>query len=619
MRPSPVGQLRRPRLGWNPARLSRATVISLALVAVGSAVSLWLRAREPLRPAGLVAAAQDGGLYEREAGSLGTGHWLGPFDYLTLSKGPAYPTFLAITHRLGMTPNVGDQLTWLLGAACLAGTIYLITRRPILSAVAYLVLALDPVNYSLWHQVVMRDGWYASVSLLFLSSLVLAVYCVVSRRRWILALPVALLAGVSGAAVWLCREEGGWIVPSAAIVAIGLPAGRLVKWWFTGPRLRLARGQWARRVVPLVVTLGLVSIAFYVPIQFVKARNQQFYGVGIVTDATSGAFPRAYTDWGRVKAGPQRRYVPITKAMREAVYEVSPAARSLQSVLEDPDNVGLRWGCTSVQVCDDFAGGWEPWAIRQAIQKAGQLDSETEFQAFAKRLDNEIVAGCRDGRLRCRSRVPATLQPFLEAPVGPTVDSFFHWLRSTVTGRAYYLLPSIASYDHIDIGNLPDLPQHERDQLRKYLTGVPATGDEAVAQLRDFNRFAWVYRALGWIYRLLLPTALLLGLAGLVLCVAWRRCRGKAVLALLGAAFAASAVARLAGLAVIEAYQWRIGPRYHLVTQAFITVLAVIGLVALAEVLSTWLPLARRRRADRPGIEDRDAEGWQTVVTQTPS
>jgi hypothetical protein len=30
---------------------------------------------------------------------------------MTLSRAPGYSAFLSVTHRLGMNPNVGDQLT----------------------------------------------------------------------------------------------------------------------------------------------------------------------------------------------------------------------------------------------------------------------------------------------------------------------------------------------------------------------------------------------------------------------------------------------------------------------------------------------------------------------------
>src|SRR5215831_14003149 len=79
---------------WHRERALIACLIGTALV------SLLFRAAVP--PQALWAAAADDELFVRTAHYLVEGAWLGPFDRLTLVKGPFYPAFLAIAHAIGL-------------------------------------------------------------------------------------------------------------------------------------------------------------------------------------------------------------------------------------------------------------------------------------------------------------------------------------------------------------------------------------------------------------------------------------------------------------------------------------------------------------------------------------
>ena len=71
--------------------------LCLALMTLASVFNLCLRQRLPFTPAGSV---YDYVLFVRGASALLHGQWLGPFDQLTLAKGPASPVFIALTNRL---------------------------------------------------------------------------------------------------------------------------------------------------------------------------------------------------------------------------------------------------------------------------------------------------------------------------------------------------------------------------------------------------------------------------------------------------------------------------------------------------------------------------------------
>src|SRR5262249_8659471 len=147
------------------------------------------------------------------------------------------------------------------------------------------------------------------------------------------ALPAAVLAGVSTAAMWLTRQDGGWLLPAAALVVLVPPFLTLLRWWLG--RRRRTQGPWPvglllRRGGRVAGVLAVAAVNAVVPIAAVAAENSSHFGAALTNDMSEGTFPRAYADWMRVNAGPDRMWIPITKEQRTAVYAVSAAARELR-------------------------------------------------------------------------------------------------------------------------------------------------------------------------------------------------------------------------------------------------------------------------------------------------
>src|SRR4051794_3281318 len=138
-----------------------------------SFVSLRLRHGVPLVPH---RSSFDDMLFIRQADYLIHGQWLGPFDMLTLAKGPSYPALIAVAHKVSIGVKTAEQLTLLLAALCTAACVWVTTRRLWAATAVYCVLALDPVSFATESSALGRDGWYAPLTLLLVSSTFLAIY-----------------------------------------------------------------------------------------------------------------------------------------------------------------------------------------------------------------------------------------------------------------------------------------------------------------------------------------------------------------------------------------------------------------------------------------------------------
>jgi hypothetical protein len=95
--------------------------------------------------------------------------------------------------------------------------------------------------------------------------------------------------------------------------------------------------------------------------------------------------------------------VPVPASARAAIYGQSPAFRELRPALEVPPNTGWRSQSCAEGICDDYAGGFFFWALRDAVAAAGYYESPDRAAAFYRQLAAEINAACDDGALRCRS------------------------------------------------------------------------------------------------------------------------------------------------------------------------------------------------------------------------
>lgn len=552
------------RLGGSSRRRVVSRVGCGIVVLLASLTSVVLRRSVPI-PYGL--SALDDVLFLRSAGSIANGDWLGPYDSLTLSKGPAYPVFIALMHDLGWELKVGEQLTYLLAAAVLALAVWFTTGRLATSTAAYVIVALDPVSFDSQSAELIRDNWQGSLGLLFVAAVFLALQLALTRRRWWAWAGAAVLAGVSGGVYWLCREEGAAILPGIAVIVVGTP---LLWARAEGHRVRL------RTMARYGCALALVGGTFAAPLLVVRALNAEHYGVAITVETAEGSYPAAYADWTRVGGGSTTHYVPLTTAQRLAVYRVSPAAREIESFLERPANPAFAPKVLS--------GAQTVWAIRDAAAHAGKFSSAAEAQDFFARLDAEINAGCDSGVLACAPRLPASLQSLQRAPLGTVTRVAATMTSSVLTGKGL-----------LDQGTTRGASrQVTRAGVAALVAGVPADEAAASSQQAQFRATTWRLDVLGAVYGpLLVVLAVIAVVAGLR---GWWRLRWpRSPLLVLGLALAVGLAVRTVLLAVITAADYNASiARYQLAGRFLFVGAVVVGCAAAVEMI------ADRRRQEPP-------------------
>jgi hypothetical protein len=325
---------------------------------------------------------------------LDTG-WLGPYQELTLVKGPFLPMFLAASAKLGVPFLLGQDLLYLLASAvmvlALAPVVVSRTARVLLFALCVFnpaTMSSDPTVFGVGGAVLTRELLYASLSLLVIAASI-ALWTYRERSRHV-RLAWALVLGSALGALWLAREEGVWIVPSL-LLAFGVTV-----WWLV--RRPASWPERVREAVLLAIPLALWAAA----IVLVSTLNWWHYGVFTTNELHTRPVRAAYGALTRVRHPEWTPNLPVPRAVRARIYAVSPAFRELEPALEDERGGWFGYGCPSYpHTCGDLAGGWFFWALRDAVTRNGHHATAGDAAAYYLRLAGEINAACASGRLDC--------------------------------------------------------------------------------------------------------------------------------------------------------------------------------------------------------------------------
>lgn len=365
------------------------------LIAI-SAISLWLRTGFPAYDIG--DAAYDDMLFIKLAGYLGSGHWLGPYDKLTLAKGMFYPLFILLAFASAIPLKIAEQLAYL-AASALAAAFVANRGGKRIGLILFAALAFNPMLWSAALAEVMREGIYLSQSLAIMALAAMVAFPS-ARTSPRFRLLIGVILGLVTASFWLTREEGIWILPTALVV---LGASTVVR-----GDVHRALADRARPLAAAVVSFTLIVLA-------VAGLNAHYYGVFRLTEFQSGQFLQAYGAISRIKPEHWQRYIVFPREARERAYAVSPVARELKPFLEGLE--GENWrnvGCSQPgrTDCSEVLSGWFMWALRGSVAEAGHATSAVEADRFYLQLAREINDACDSGRLDCLPHRATMLPPF---------------------------------------------------------------------------------------------------------------------------------------------------------------------------------------------------------------
>ncbi|MFP8878424.1 MAG: hypothetical protein VCE43_02610 [Myxococcota bacterium] len=372
-------------------------------VAAVCVLQLWLAF-----PDEIVASANrfDQIRYLEMAESIAEGEWLGPFGVMTLAREVAYPSWIAAVHITGMPLRIANELL-LLGASLSLCLALIRTGVPAgLASLVFATLALQPHG-----MLVLRDllpsSFYAAVLVLSLAGML---YSVTERRdrwRWVHLIWTAITLGI----LWITRPEQPLI--AVWVLAFGCCDFALARRSMISIGSALARS--AQGLVVFACGIGLV-------VGTVVVFNYTHYGVLRISDYGAPGFAAANRVLLSIPHDNPRRLVPVPFDVRQRAYAVSPAFAALRPVLEAP-SWARSVSCNRENVCDDIAGGYFIWILREAVAQQVDSHSATALDAGLAQIAHELETACRSGTLQCQRSVSSFLHPHPETYLPHLIDS----------------------------------------------------------------------------------------------------------------------------------------------------------------------------------------------------
>ncbi len=402
----------------------RIPAITACLYAALTLVKLWLVRGQAIYAIG--PADHDDRLFLQLAEYLTHGGWLGPYNQLTLAKGPFYPCWIAFVYRLGVPLFFAQHLLY--AGAC---ALFVRACRPAIASGAarvaiYALLLWNPMSFDASSMGrILRQHVYGPLALIMFAALI-ALYLRRGQPLRRLAVWGALL-GFAFACFWLTREESIWIVPSLLL----LSAPSLINAW------RASRAEFLQ----LCRVFGLAIFSGLLPVLAVCTMNYGHYRWFGTVENRAPAFAAAYGAMLRVKVGPSLPFVPVTRAARAAMYQVSPAFAELRPFLEG--GIGRDWAESSEGLTHrppdehQIGGGWMIWALRDAVTAAGHGQNAKRAQRFYRQMADEINRACDDGRLPAGPPRSGFLPPWREGQTAELARTFVEFADFTVSFKSF--------------------------------------------------------------------------------------------------------------------------------------------------------------------------------------
>ncbi len=403
---------------------AQSRFIEYAALAVAFAISMSLRALIPAHV--MPGTVNDDLLGVWLANNIIHGEWLGSWNIDTFAKPSGYPIFLAACNFLNLNPVIVLHLIYLLlsliftyVALNLSGG-QLRKKSTLFVIGSFSFLAFNPAmlanefsriyRTSLFTVLVYAFTLLITFILKYLYQQLQSANNFFSKKTFKL-LVFSVAAGMVYGLMTITRSDSVWILIGPILGAALLFFNNKNKNLSSKSKINLYHASAA-----IVSTLVVFYLAAAIPQELVRAKNYQYYGIGITEDFYTGEFAQAWRGLTRIQiSGNGPDFIAVSKKQREIAYSISPSFATLKPILDGAPNTGWKvYSCLETKICDD-SGGWFPWELRTAASITHKIDSAPKFQAFFGQVALDIEAACKERKILCgRSSISTGSKPILE-------------------------------------------------------------------------------------------------------------------------------------------------------------------------------------------------------------
>jgi hypothetical protein len=467
-------------------------------------IKIWLVSSQNLTALG--HAAHDDLLFLNIAKELINSNWLGPYNNLTLAKGPFYPIWIATVYKSGIPLLLSQHILYAIACITFIIAIKPLLRSKLLILFIFFLLLFNPMSFTSGVMTqVLREGIYPALTIFVISfavGLLIRSFFGLSTIFWAVGLGFAL------SAFWITCEEAIWVIPSILLLLIFTA----IQIWRQNPK----------RIILLI----LPFIIFFATTGGVAFINKIHYGIFTISELKSSGFLSAYGALLRVKHNNWEPTIPVPKDVRESIYKVSPSFSELKPFLEG--DIGGKWDVIKVirnmmskdpifaqkvnryleddrsgiwkKVIEDnnnndIHGGWFLWALRDAAAASGYYTDAKKAEDYYIRLAGEINTACSKGALLCGQKRTTLMPPWHSEYINPLIKTF-----------AWSII-FFTSFEGFDPN--PDQSIGKEDSLKLFRKLTRERLETNSLTKRDILKLE-ILKSIGYIYKIIIPILILL-------------------------------------------------------------------------------------------------------------
>lgn len=454
-------------------------------------------------------APLDDELMFHAAQSITAGQWLGPYNWLTLSKHMFFPVWLSLAHALHIPYLTAGQLLWCAASLASALAFAPVLRQYKTRFLLFALLAFNPASMASFTLRVYRDNIFPAECMLFFAGLIgyalralpmpqrtgPDTVCAAAPYRPAVPAPLwLLLCGLGLALAWLTREDGIWLLPF--LLAGG---GVLIL------MLVFCKGLSKKQKALRSAALAIPALVLAAGVNLFCAVNNAWYGVYALSDFSSGSFAAAFGAMTRIEHESWQPLVSVPGDVREKLYENVEELAPFRYWLEEYQP--MRNGYLN-KALGDYQTGSFYWVLRRTAQEEGIYANAVTAARFWQTVADKINALCDDGTLpAAHGRRASTTPPIRAEYLLPVLQEGVYSLYYSATFQ-----DCEASLSELTIGLPEDVAVWEEYLgSRANLAAVAGTADPYYSPLQEL-----AFRLLHWVrcvYALALPLALLAALA----------------------------------------------------------------------------------------------------------
>jgi hypothetical protein len=310
------------------------------------------------------------------------------WDQYAMLKEPGYSYLLAFCLRVGISPILVVHLMLVASAYWFFHSFRKIMDERV-AAYCAIAISLNPGNFGIGGSRFYNVFFVTALIVAMCAGIAQVIYASYNHRGSLRRSMIGITSlSVIVATMSISRPDG-------ALIAL-LTVGGLAIW-----NLFVRTEEWRTKIIFATLLVSLIA-SLLVGREIVEHVNARTYDVSLVNDLNQGNFSRMMGNLASVVPNENLNFVVLSQATIKAVEGHSPTFRQIAPFLGSRD--GELWKSITCDVggpCNEVAGGFMPFLLRDAIIASFEEVDAEDFQQITGRIADEIDSSCVSGVLNC--------------------------------------------------------------------------------------------------------------------------------------------------------------------------------------------------------------------------